>query len=63
MNSIKDTLNNLELTNDTLYDFIYDLFLYTKLEECKKEIENGKVLTLEESIERMKNKYADFHIQ
>ena len=33
---------------NTLYDIIYDLFFYAKLQESEEDIKNGRICTLEE---------------
>ncbi len=48
MNFIKDTLKQVDLKEDTLYDIIYKLFFLAKIKDSEADIENGKVCTLEE---------------
>lgn len=49
-------------TVNTLIDDTYTLYLQSKLKKSQEDIKNGKVLTIEESKERMKEKYANFDI-
>lgn len=48
MNFIKNTLNQVDLKDDTLYDIIYNLFFFAKLKDSEDDIKNGRVCTLEE---------------
>ena len=48
MDFIKNTLNQINIEDDNLYDIIYDLFFIAKLKDSENDIENGKVCTLEE---------------
>lgn len=41
----------------------YDAFLCKKLERSLKDIQNGRVMTIQESKRRLKEKYADFIIR
>lgn len=52
------------LPNDTTWDnTIYTLYLNSKLQKSQDDIKNGRVLTIEESKERMKAKYESFDVQ
>jgi len=44
-------------------DAIYTLYLHSKLQKSKDNIKNGKVMTVEESKERMRKKYASFDVK
>ena len=44
MEFLKKSLNKV----NTLYDIIYDLFFYAKLQESEEDIKNGRICTLEE---------------
>jgi hypothetical protein len=57
-NSTVNTLSN----NITQTDTIYSLYLHSKLQKSKKDIKNGNVITIEESKEKMRKKYANFNI-
>ena len=48
MDFIKNTLNQINIEDDNLYDIIYDLFFIAKLKDSANNIENGRVCTLEE---------------
>ena len=47
----------------TLDDAIYTLYLHSKLQKSQDDIKNGNVLTIEESKERMRKKFANFDIK
>ncbi len=66
MNTIKQeilaTVNTLP--EDTTWDdAIYTLYLHSKLQKSQDAIKNGNVLTIEESKERMRKKFANFDIK
>lgn len=63
MEFIKNTLKEITLEEDTLCNMFYDLFLFSKLKESEEDIKNGRVISLEESKERMRKKYANFYIK
>lgn len=48
MEITKNILNTVKLTEDTLYDLLYDLLFFNALAESKEDIKNGRVITLEE---------------
>ena len=60
MDFIKKTLNQIKVKENTLYDLIYDLFFFAKLEESEDDIKNGRVYTLEEVNEEMEAKYESY---
>ena len=65
MDFIKNTLNQVDVHENTLYNIIYDLFFYAKLQESEDNIKNGKVCTLEElkqHIDKLEAKYANTNI-
>ena len=41
---------------------INTLYIQSKLQKSKRDIENGKVMTVEESKERMRKKYESFDV-
>lgn len=52
------------LPDDTTWDdAAYTLYLHSKLQKSQNDIKNGKVMTIEESKERMRKKYASFDIK
>ena len=63
MEITKNILNTVKLTDDTLYDLLYDLLFFNALAESKEDIKNGRVMTIEESKERMRQKYANFNVK
>ena len=65
MDFMKKTLNQVNVQENTLYDIIYDLFFFAKLQESEDDIKNGKVCTLEElrqHINELEAKYANNNI-
>lgn len=65
MDFMKETLKQVNVQENSLYNFIYDLFFYAKLQESEDSIKNGKVCTLEElrqHIDELEAKYANNNI-
>ncbi len=65
MEFMKKTLNEINIQEDTLYNIIYDLFLFAGLKESEDDIKNGNVCTLEElkqHIDELEAKYANNNI-
>lgn len=60
MDFIKNTLNQIQVQEDTLYDIIYDLLLFAGLKESEDNIKNGNVCTLEELKNEMEAMYASY---
>ncbi len=56
------TINTLP-NNITLDDSTYTLYLHSKLNKSKNDIKNGRVITIDESKERMRKKYENFNIK
>ncbi len=56
------TVNTLP-DNTTWDDAIYTLYLHSKLQKSKDDIKNGRVMSIEESKEKMRKKYANFHVK
>ncbi len=56
------TINTLS-KNTACNNAIYTLYLHSKLQKSKEDIKNNKVMTIEESKERLKKKYANFNVQ
>ena len=55
------TINTLP--EDVTWDeAIYALYLHSKLCKSESDIKNGRVMTIEESKERMRKKYENFNI-
>lgn len=56
------------LTVNTLSEAIsendeYIRYIYSKLAKSQDDIKNGRVMTIEESKERMRKKYANFNVK
>ena len=65
MDFMKKTLNQIDVHENTLYNIIYDLFFFAKLQESEDNIKNDKVCTLEElkqHIDELEAKYANNNI-
>ena len=63
MEILKESLLQMKEQSSNLYDFLYDLFFYMSLKESEEDIKNGKVMTLEESKERMKEIHENFNLE
>ena len=63
MDFMKKTLNQVNTQDNTLYDFIYDLIFFMSLKESEEDIKNGRVMTIEESKERLMKKYGNLDIK
>ena len=63
MDFMKKTLNQVNTQDNTLYDFIYDLIFFMSLKESEEDIKNGRVMTIEESKERLMQKYGNLTIK
>lgn len=63
MDFIKKTLNQVNLQENTLYDFIYNLVFFMSLKKSEDDIKNGKVMTIEETKERLMQEYEHLHLQ
>ena len=56
------TINTLP--DDVTWDeAIYALYIHSKLFKSELDIKNGKVMSIEESKERMRKKYRSFNIE
>ena len=62
MDFIKKTLNQVHLHDNTLYNFIYDLFFFMSLKESEDDIKNGRIMTIEESKERLMQEYENLDV-
>lgn len=65
MDFMKKTLNQVNVHENTLYNIIYDLFFFAKLQESEENIKNSKTCTLEElkqHIDELEAKYANNNI-
>ena len=63
MDFLKKTLSQVNTQDNTLYDFIYDLFFFAELQESEDDIRNGRTMTIEESKERLMQKYGNLNIR
>lgn len=57
MNFVQKAFKTINLQDDSLYDFLYDMVLFIGLKKSEEDIRNGRVLTIEESKERMRATY------
>lgn len=57
MNFVLNAFKTINLQDDSLYDFLYDMVLFIGLKKSEEDIKNGRVMTIEESKERMKAAY------
>lgn len=65
MEFLKKSLNKVNVQENTLYDIIYDLFFYAKLQESEEDIKNGRICTLGElrqHINELEEKHANNNI-
>ena len=63
MDFMKKTLNQVNVQENTLYDIIYNLVFFAELQESEDDIKNGRVMTIEESKERLMKKYGNLDIK
>ena len=63
MDFLKKALSQVNTQDNTLYDFIYDLVFFMSLKESEEDIKNGRVMTIEESKERLMQKYGNLNIR
>lgn len=66
MDFIKKTLNQINAQEDTLYNIMYNLFFFAKLQESEDNIKKGKTCTLEEirqHINELEVKYANNNLK
>lgn len=63
MDFIKNTVNQVNTQENTLYDYIYNLLFFISLKESEEDIKNGRVMTIEESKERLMQKYGNLTIK
>ncbi len=63
MDFLKKTLSQVNTQDNTLYDFIYDLVFFAELQESEDDIRNGRTMTIEESKERLMQKYGNLNIR
>jgi len=63
MDFMKKTLSQVNTQENTLYDFIYNLVFFIALKESEEDIENGRVMSIEESKERLMEEYEYLNIK
>ena len=63
MEFVKNTLNKINLQEDTLYEIMYNLVFFMSLKESEDDIKNGRVMTIEESKERLMQEYGYLDIK
>ncbi len=63
MDFMRKVLSQVNTKENTLYDFIYNLVFFVSLEESEEDIKNGRIMTIEESKERLMQKYGDLNIK
>ena len=57
MNFVQNAFKTINLQDDSLYDFLYNMVLFIGLKKSEEDIKNGRVMTIEESKERMRSAY------
>lgn len=62
MNFVQNAFKTINLQDDSLYDFLYDMVLFIGLKKTEEDIKNGRVMTIEESKERLRAKYEHLTI-
>ena len=60
MDFLKKTLNQINTKENTLYDIIYNLVFFAKLQESE-DIKNGRVYTLDEVKAEMEEVYESYN--
>ncbi len=61
MDFMKKTLNQINTKENTLYDIIYNLVFFAKLQESEDDIKNGRVYTLDEVKAEMEEVYESYN--
>lgn len=62
INKKEQTLGIVNTVSNEISDELYIQYMKEMLRESEEDIKNGNVMTIEESIERMKKKYEGFNI-
>lgn len=62
MDFIKQTLNQVNTSGNTLYDFIYNLVFFMSLNESEDDIKNDRVMSIEDSKEILRKEYEYLNI-
>ena len=63
MDFMKKTLNQVNVQENTLYDFIYNLVFFMELKESEEDIKNGRVMTIEELKARLMQEYEYLNLE
>lgn len=63
MDFMKRTLNQFNVQENTLYDFIYELVFFMALNESEEDEKNGRVMTIEESKARLMQEYEYLNLE
>ena len=63
MDFMKRTLSQVNTKENTLYDFIYNLIFFISLEKSEDRYKNDRVMTIEESKARLRQKYGNLNIE
>ena len=63
MDFMKKTLDKVNTQENTLYDFMYNLVFFMLLKESEDDIENGRVMTIEESKARLMQEYEYLNLE
>ena len=61
MDFIKNTVNQVNAKENTLYDYIYNLIFFAELQESEDDLKNDRVYTLEELKAEMEAKYESYN--
>ena len=63
MEFMKKALNEIDMQENTLYDFVYNLVFFMNLKESEEDIRKGRVMTIEQSKARLMQKYENLNIK
>lgn len=61
MDFMKNTLKQINVKENTLYDIVYNLIFFAKLKESEDDIKDGRTYTLEELKNEMEARYESYH--
>lgn len=59
---VNEKEKTIKTANNLSIDALYNAYFQEKLAKSTEDIKNGRVMSIEESIERMKQKYEGFNI-
>ena len=60
MNFVQNAFKTINLQDDSLYDFLYDMVLFIGLKKSEEDIKNGRVMTLDELGEYINELEAEY---